>query len=67
MMSGQEAEIMNSIAMRFSPPSINILPLTPRYLPQHPILESPKPVFLRLGGTPCFTPAKLHFDTFCCL
>ena len=32
------------------------LPLSPRYLPQHPILKHPQPMFFPKYDQPCFTP-----------
>jgi len=32
------------------------LPLNPRYLPQHPILKYPQPMFFPKYDQPCFTP-----------
>ena len=40
------------------------LPLSPRYLPQHPILKHPQPIFFTKYDQPCFTPIYNRHSIF---
>jgi hypothetical protein len=37
-------QIMKIIAVQFPPPSFYLVPFSPKYLPQHPVLENSAPV-----------------------
>jgi hypothetical protein len=44
--------------MQSSPLPCYLIPLRPKYPPQHPILENPQPTFLPLCEWPSFTPIQ---------
>ena len=54
------AEIIKFFVMQSTPlhSSVTLVPLTPRYLPQHPTLEHPEPMFLLQCQRQRFTPIQ---------
>jgi len=50
--------------MRSSPLPCYLVPLRPKYLPQHPILKYPQPIFLPQCETPNFTPAQNNSQNY---
>jgi hypothetical protein len=44
--------------MQSSPLPCRLVPLKPKYPPQHPILEHPQSLFLPQGERPSFTPIQ---------
>jgi hypothetical protein len=49
-------QIVTLIIMQSPPVPCHFLPFSPKYLPQHPILEHPQPVFFPECHRPSFTP-----------
>jgi hypothetical protein len=43
---GWSVQIMKLLIMKFSPLPCYLVPLRPKYSPQHPILKHPQPTFL---------------------
>jgi len=58
------AQIIKFLTMRFSPLPCYLVPLTPKYLPQHPILQHPKPIFLPQCKRPSFTSAQSNRQNY---
>ena len=58
-------QIMKILSVEFSPVSCYLLPLKPKYLPQHLILDHPQPVFFPFRwdqvSHPCKTTCKIKF------
>jgi len=50
--------IIKLLIMQFFPLPCYLVPLRPRYSPQHPILKYPEPTFLPQYGRPSFNPYK---------
>jgi hypothetical protein len=50
--------IMNSFKTYITPLPCHLVPLSPKYLPQHPILKHPQPVFLPSWERPSSTPIQ---------
>jgi hypothetical protein len=48
----------------FSPHPCYLVPLSPKYTPQHPILKHPQPTFLPQCQRSSFTPIQTTFNTF---
>src|SRR5215510_732722 len=49
--------------MKFSPLPCHLVPLRPKYSPQHPILKHPQPTFLPQCQRPSFTPIQQIFPS----
>jgi len=54
----QCAEHIMKFLIMSSPLPQYLIPLTPKYLPQHPILQQPQPTFLPNCDTPSFKPTQ---------
>jgi hypothetical protein len=50
--------------MKFSPLPCYLVPLRPKYSPQHPILKHHHPTFLAQCQRPCFTPTENKRQNF---
>jgi hypothetical protein len=55
---GWGMQITKLIIMQFSPPVCYLVPLRPKYSPQHPILKYPQPTFLPQCELPSFAPIQ---------
>ena len=55
---GWRVQIIKLLSMLFSPLPCHLVPLKPKYSPQHPILKHPHPAFLRQCERPSFTPIQ---------
>jgi len=53
---GREVHIIKFLIMEFPPLPYYLIPLRPKYSPQHPILKNPQPTFLPQCQLPSFTP-----------
>jgi hypothetical protein len=51
---------MEVLIMTFSPLPCYLIPLRPKYSPQHPILKYPQPTFFPQRQRPSFTPSGLN-------
>jgi hypothetical protein len=51
---------MKLFIIKFSPLPCYLVPLRPKYSPQHPILKHPQPTFLPQCQRPSFTPTDTH-------
>ena len=51
-------QIMKLFITHFSPVHYHLVPLRPKYSPQHPILKHPQPTFLPQCEWPSFTPIQ---------
>ena len=49
-----EAQFLKRLIMQFSPVPSHFFRIRPKYIPQHPILKHPQPIFFRLFGKPSF-------------
>jgi len=49
--------------MLFAPVPCYFLPLRPKYVPEHPILEHPQPMLLSECDRPSFTHTHTHTNT----
>jgi hypothetical protein len=56
--SRRRVQIMELLIMYFSPLPCSLVPLRPKYSPQHPILKHPPPQFLPQCPRPSFTPIQ---------
>ena len=56
-------QITKLFIMQFSPFPCYLVPLRPKYPPQHPILKHPQPTFLPQCQRPSFTPISIAFNT----
>jgi len=50
--------------MKFSPLPCYLVPLRPKYSPQHPILRHPQPMFLPQCELPSFTPVENNMQNY---
>jgi len=55
---GWGVQIITLLIIWFSPLSSYLVPLRPKYSPQHPILKHPQPTFLPQCQRPSFTPIQ---------
>ena len=55
---------MNLLSMIFPPVPCYFLPLRPKYVPEHTILEHPQPMFLPESDRPSFTHTHTHTHTY---
>jgi hypothetical protein len=56
--NGWVVQIRKLLIMKFSPFPCYLVPLRPKYSPQHPILKRPQPTFFCQCQRPSFTPIK---------
>jgi hypothetical protein len=56
--SGWGVQIMKLLIMMFSAFPCHLIPLRPKYSPQHPILKHPQPTFFPQCQRPSFTPIR---------
>jgi hypothetical protein len=57
---GWAVQIVKLNFMRFYTLPCELVQLSPKYSPQHPILKHPQPTFLPLGQRPSFTPIQTN-------
>jgi hypothetical protein len=55
---------ISKLRMYFSPLSCHLVPLQPKYSPQHPIRKYPQPAFLPQCEQPSFTPVQHNRQTY---
>jgi hypothetical protein len=55
---------MKFLVKRFSPFPCHFVRLRPAYLPQHPTLEQPQPMFLSQCERPRLTPIQNNMQTY---
>ena len=61
---GWAVNIMKLPIMYFSPITCYLVPLSPKYSPQHPILKHPQPSFLPQFQRPSFTPIQNNIQNY---
>ena len=54
----RRVQVMKFLITQLPPVPCSTVPPSPKYLPQHPVLRYPQPVFLLQCGRPSFTPIQ---------